>query len=126
MSENEPLIIEYTREQAIADGVLFPVSDDLVEIAGFRESSFVLGADMMSDVRAVGEEIAKETRVSLDIGILTATLELMMEARESIFKAEDKNTDRIPFKWREYDCWISLYRPPNSPVLWTIFRPSDD
>lgn len=120
MNADEPLIISYTREQAIADGVLIPIDVDLVEVAGFRNSEMAFGLDMMSNVRSEAEKVNDLRQIPF------LTLDLMETAVRAIFAAEDKNTDKLAFDWRGYDCRISLFRHGNELIQWTIFRPSDD
>lgn len=130
------VISEYTRAQAVADGVLVKVPEKFAEECGFRGTFYV--------AQGLNEKINSEAqkRYSKTIGLSTGGAGVspeaiaaairrsaMITANGAVFREAERSESSsvLSFEWRIYNItlMISVEKNPQEGVVWTLMLPSD-
>lgn len=131
-------VFSYTRQQAIADGVLHPIHNDWASDCGFR-GEMVFGSDLMA--RVIGETWKDPALLGLPrrsgeieaLAFRKYAYQVMCAANEAIcsvgdeatHSAGDRDIGRVAFDWHG-PAIIHVAKNNAGVVEWTIMTPSDD
>lgn len=129
------IISTYTREDAVADGVLTVIPAKQLTTAGFRDVGYVaqylkgsledkaksLIAKNCNHLDARGKAKAKRELMKL------LYVRMMVNANDAIMKAEDKNTNLISFTVKDTGekAYVQVEREQSGRVVWTFMATSD-
>lgn len=122
------VISTYSREDAIADGVLFRIPQNLALRGGFR-GECVCSLSLHAAIKERAEEEARCSHGSVERFIEALTLKMLMQAHKAIIESVNRceSTNIVSFEEKECGvaCFVQVEREDIDKVVWTFMAKSD-
>lgn len=122
------VISTYSREDAIADGVLFRIPKNIALRGGFR-GECVCSLSLYAAIKERAEDEARRSHGSVDTFIRLLTLKMMLNARRAIMESVNKGEQTNIVSFEETECGVSCFvqveQEGIGKVVWTFMAKSD-
>lgn len=128
------VISAYSREDAVNDGVLFPVDPKVCASIGFRGTMYMSSGLKTAIEEEALENLRKSRNVLNDENLkkmaTQVTEVVLLFANIAVFaESKNKGSNLAKFQWESgagiQDCYITVEKNDKEGVVWTVMLTSD-